>query len=283
MGTEPSSRPVFTQRLILSPLFTEVRGRKILKTSGIKVPRGNLAVGEDSLPARVVSLRHERGREPTEGLPGATAGASTSAPRNDTHGTRRSHAKHGCRVGGRLANPSDAHGGRSPLERCRGAWRVLLALAGQDLHRLVRNRPLPGGGAQPGRKLAPAAPPPDQGVAPLEPVYGRVEHRRQEEGDYEPTDEGPDLPEQEERAKHHGHAQEGYGHRAHHLGWRGARPPGIHAWHGSVGFRGCRFGVRLCLRLRLRLGVPLWVLVLVHGASLQHGRVGYLHLLLGFP
>src|SRR5215216_2760312 len=123
MGTEPSSRPVFTQRLILSPLFTEVRGRKILKTSGIKVPRGNLAVGEDSLPARVVSLRLRL----RLGVPlwvlvlvhGATAGASTSAPRNDTHGTRRSHAKHGCRVGGRLANPSDAHGSRSALERCR--------------------------------------------------------------------------------------------------------------------------------------------------------------------
>src|SRR5215204_4415567 len=156
MGTEPSSRPVFSQRLILSPLFTEVRGRKILKTSGIKSPRGNLAVGEDSLPARAVSLRHERGREPTEGLPDATAGASTSASRNDTHGTRRAPAKQGCRVGGRLAYPSDAHGGRSPLDRGRGAWRVLFALAGQDLRRLVRDRPLSGGGAQPGSQLAPA-------------------------------------------------------------------------------------------------------------------------------
>src|SRR5215207_111970 len=36
------------------------------------------------------------------------------------------------------------------------AWRVLLALAGQDLRRLVRDRPLSGGGAQPCRKLAPA-------------------------------------------------------------------------------------------------------------------------------
>src|SRR5215211_1409976 len=32
-------------------------------------------------------------------------------------------------------------------------------------------------------------------VSALEPVYGRVEHRRQKEGDNKPTDEGPDLPE----------------------------------------------------------------------------------------
>ena len=36
------------------------------------------------------------------------------------------------------------------------AWRVLLALAGQDLHRLVRHRPLSGSGAQPCGQLAPA-------------------------------------------------------------------------------------------------------------------------------
>src|SRR5215211_4122196 len=116
-------------------------------------------------------------------------------------------------------------------------------------------------------------------VSALEPVYGRVEHRRQKEGDHEPADEGPDLPQEEERAKHHSRGQEGYGHCANHLSRRGTCPTSILAWHGRVRFRRCRFG----LRLRLRLGVPLWVLVLVHGASLQHGRVGYLHLLLGFP
>src|SRR5215218_10765824 len=33
MSTEPSSRPVFSQQLILSPLFTRVRGRAILRSS----------------------------------------------------------------------------------------------------------------------------------------------------------------------------------------------------------------------------------------------------------
>src|SRR5215218_3228321 len=33
MSTEPSSRPVFSQQLILSPLFSRVRGRGILRTS----------------------------------------------------------------------------------------------------------------------------------------------------------------------------------------------------------------------------------------------------------
>src|SRR5215208_5266330 len=89
----------------------------------------------------------------------------------------------------------------------------------------------------------------DEPVSALEPVYGRVEHRRQKEGDDEPTDEGPDLPEQEERAKHHGRGQEGYGHRAHHLSRRGACPTSILAWHGRVRFRRCRFGLRLRLRL----------------------------------
>src|SRR5215211_4118479 len=115
-------------------------------------PRGNLSAGVDSLPGRTISLRHERGREPTEGLPGGTTGAT----RNDTHGPQRVHAKQGWWVGRRLAYSSDAHGGRSPLDYGRGAWRVLLALAGQDLRRLVRDRPLSGGGAQPDRQLAPA-------------------------------------------------------------------------------------------------------------------------------
>ena len=85
-----------------------------------------------------------------------------------------------------------------------------------------------------------------QPVAALEPIDSRVEHRRKEEGDDEPADEGPDLPEQEERAKHHGRGQEGYGHRAHHLRRRGACPPSILVWHGGVGFRSrCRFGFRL--------------------------------------
>src|SRR5215211_1004191 len=34
MGTEPSSRPAFSQQLILSPLFSGVRGRCILGRSG---------------------------------------------------------------------------------------------------------------------------------------------------------------------------------------------------------------------------------------------------------
>src|SRR5215211_6899110 len=33
MGTESSSRPAFTQQLILSPLFTRVPGRLILRSS----------------------------------------------------------------------------------------------------------------------------------------------------------------------------------------------------------------------------------------------------------
>ena len=37
----------------------------------------------------------------------------------------------------------------------------------------------------------------DQPVSALQPVYGRVEHRRQKEGDHEPTYEGAHLPEQE--------------------------------------------------------------------------------------
>src|SRR5215218_8428270 len=115
-------------------------------------PRGNLSAGVDSLPGRTISLRHERGREPTEGLAAGTSGAT----RNDTHGPQRVHAKQGWWVGRRLAYSSDAHGGRSPLDRGRGAWRVLLTLAGQDLRRLVRDRPLSGDFAQPGNKLAPA-------------------------------------------------------------------------------------------------------------------------------
>src|SRR5215208_1343292 len=117
-----------------------------------KSPRGNLSAGEDILRDRTIRLRRERGREPTEGLAGETTGAT----RNDTHGPQRVHAKQGCWLGRRLAYSSDAHGGYSPLDRGRGAWRVLLALAGQDLHRLVRDRPLSGGGAQPCRQPAPA-------------------------------------------------------------------------------------------------------------------------------
>src|SRR5215211_5962622 len=148
-------------------LFTEVRGREILRSSqarssrkfGHKSPRGNLSVGEDILPARAVSLRHERGREPTEGRKAGTADGVTGATQNDTYdGSQRVRAKQGCWVGGRLAYPGDAHCGRSPLDRGCGAWRVLLALAGQDLHRLVRDRPLSGGCAQPCRQLAPAPP-----------------------------------------------------------------------------------------------------------------------------
>jgi hypothetical protein len=41
----------------------------------------------------------------------------------------------------------------------------------------------------------------DQAVAPLEPVYGRVEHRGQKEGDDEPAYEGAHLPEQEQSAQ----------------------------------------------------------------------------------
>src|SRR4029453_5823932 len=100
-------------------------------------------------------------------------------------------------------------------------------------------------------------------------------HSSQKEGDHEPTDEGPDLPEQEERAKHHGRSQEGYGHRAHHLERRGACPTSILAWHGRVRFRRCRFG--------LRLRVLLEFLVLVHVSTLRYGRVGYPHPLPGFP
>src|SRR5918994_1642429 len=33
MSTEPSSRPIFSQQLILSPLFTGLRGRVVLRTS----------------------------------------------------------------------------------------------------------------------------------------------------------------------------------------------------------------------------------------------------------
>src|SRR5215218_3904475 len=148
-------------------VFTQVRGSIILRTSPKrrsekfahkKSPRGNLSVGEDNLADRTIRLRHERGRESTEGLAGKTAGGTTGAPRNDTYyGTQRVHAKQGCWVGRRLAYSSDAHSGYSSLDCGCGAWRVLLALAGQDLHRLVRDRPLPGGCAQPCRKLAPAA------------------------------------------------------------------------------------------------------------------------------
>src|SRR5215208_2346131 len=117
-----------------------------------KSPRGNLSAGEDILPDRTIRLRRERGREPTEGLAGETTGAT----RNDTYGTQRVHAKQGCWLGKRLAYESDAHGGYSPLDYGCGAWRVLLALAGTYLHRLVRDLPLSGGGAQHCRKLAAA-------------------------------------------------------------------------------------------------------------------------------
>src|SRR5215217_1445339 len=115
-------------------------------------PRGNLSAGVDILPGRTVRLRHERGSELTERLAGTTTGAT----RNDTHGPQRLHAKQGCWVGRRLAYESDAHGCHSPLDHGCGAWRVLLTLAGQDLRRLVRDRPLSGGGAQPCGQLAPA-------------------------------------------------------------------------------------------------------------------------------
>src|SRR5215203_1399811 len=80
-------------------------------------------------------------------------------------------------------------------------------------------------------------------------------------------------------APSHGRGQEGYSHRAHHLSRRGACPPTILAWHGGVGVRGCGFGVRLWLCLR----VPLWVLFLVRVLTLRYGRVGYLHPLKDFP
>jgi hypothetical protein len=65
---------------------------------------------------------------------------------------------------------------------------------------------------------------PDQPVTPLQPVDRGVEHRRQEEGDDEPADEGAYLPEQEEGAQRHGRGQDGQGHGPHHLGRRGANP-----------------------------------------------------------
>jgi hypothetical protein len=65
----------------------------------------------------------------------------------------------------------------------------------------------------------------DQAVAPLQPVDGRVEHRRQKEGDDEPADEGLYLPQEEERAQHHHHGEQGGGDGAHNLRGRGARPP----------------------------------------------------------
>src|SRR5215217_3469640 len=51
----------------------------------------------------------------------------------------------------------------------------------------------------------------DQAVAPLQPVYGRVENRSQEQGDNEPADEGPDLPQEKQRSQHHHHSEQGCG------------------------------------------------------------------------
>src|SRR5215207_9769749 len=54
-------------------------------------------------------------------------------------------------------------------------------------------------------------------VSALEPVYGRVEHRRKEKCDDKPAHEGAYLPEQEERAKNYGCGEQGEGDRAYHL------------------------------------------------------------------
>src|SRR5215203_140903 len=105
-----------------------------------------MAVGEDSLPDRAISFRHKRGREPTEEVEAPTAGGAIGGIRNDTYGTQLIHAKRRCWVGGRLAYSSDAHGGRSPLDRGRGAGCALPPVDGLELHWLVRHRPLPGGG-----------------------------------------------------------------------------------------------------------------------------------------
>src|SRR5215204_7825535 len=140
----PQSAPSFLSRL---PTPANRMQRSFTRIRHEKSPRGNLSVGEDNLADRTIRLRHERGRESTEGLAGKTAGGTTGATRNDTHGTPRVHAERGCWVGRRLAFSSDAHGGHSPLDHGCGAWRVILALAGAHLHRLVRDRPLPGGGA----------------------------------------------------------------------------------------------------------------------------------------
>ena len=65
-------------------------------------------------------------------------------------------------VGTRPDLASGAHGRRRPTHRGGGAGRFLPALAGTHFHRMVRHRPLSGGGAQPCGQLAPAAPQDDQ-------------------------------------------------------------------------------------------------------------------------
>src|SRR5918994_5058118 len=84
-----------------------------------------------------------------------------------------------------------------------------------------------------------------QPVSALEPVYGRVEHRRQKEGDHEPTYEGPDLPEQEDRYENHHRGEQGDGDGANHLRSGGACPSRTLVGHGSIRCRRCRFGSRL--------------------------------------
>src|SRR5215213_5616137 len=96
-------------------------------------------------------------------------------------------------------------------------------------------------------------------MAALEPVYGRVEHSSQEEGNDEPAYEGLDLPDQEESAKHHGCSQEGYGHRAHHLSRRGSCPTTL-TGHGCIRCRRCRFRSRLGICLH----VPICCISVLH-------------------
>jgi hypothetical protein len=65
------------------PIFGPSALRSSPKFGHKKSPRGNLSMGEAVLPYRTLRLRHEPGREPTEGLKAGTAGAI----RNDAYGT----------------------------------------------------------------------------------------------------------------------------------------------------------------------------------------------------
>src|ERR671911_2131568 len=101
--------------------------------------------------------RYERERghteEPTATTAARVAGSSpSSTPGRETYdgtcGAKLNHAQPRCGMGTRLHFAGDSHGRHRLTHHGGGAWRALPALAGAHLHRLVRDRPLFGGGAQ---------------------------------------------------------------------------------------------------------------------------------------
>src|SRR5215212_6425740 len=56
MGTEPSSRPVLPQRLILSPLFTRVCGIGVLRTSPLGILRSSLPASHAQVTTKIAHL-----------------------------------------------------------------------------------------------------------------------------------------------------------------------------------------------------------------------------------